>query len=538
MKISCPQCGQKYEVDSSYVGNNVECSECKYSFVVTAEPAIEPVILLQVPNLDQNIHWWTWIIDLLRIKSVRRELEKQKHLINEFGLLDAQQRMEKFIAIDKEIKARTVALNKEISERTTALDKEIRDRTAALDKEISERTAALDKVVGDRETALAKLENDIATEKNKLAELKEVLVETNEEVLIQSFGLYTPQYDFLTSDVYKDKLNIIRAKQKDMIKNGEAVTGNNNWTVNGSHSQGKKMVSDMQKLLLRAFNGECEEITDRVTYSNYEASKKRIVTSGEAISKLGKIMDVAITPHYFNLKQEELALAFEYRQKKQKEKEEQKAIREQMREEAKIQREIEESRRKIEKEQTHYHNALSSVMSQLENASGSDKDKLLAKKTELESELSDIEISLKDIDYREANQKAGYVYVISNIGAFGENIYKIGMTRRLDPTERIDELGDASVPFDFDIHAMIFSDNAPGLEAALHRAFEQKKLNWVNTRREFFNVTLDEIKEVVKINYDKTAEFIETAAAEQYRVSQKMKQGDDGTIQRLNEIIA
>jgi len=527
MKISCPLCGQKYEVDSSYMGNNVECSECKHSFAVTAEPAIEPVTPLQVPNLEQNIHWWTWIIDLLRIKSVRRELEKQKHLINEFGLLDAQQRMEKFIAIDKEIIARTVALNKEISERTAALDKEIRDRTAALDK-----------VVGDRETALAKLENNIATEKSKLEELKKILVETNQEVLIQSFGLYTPQYDFLTSDVYKDKLNIIRAKQKDMIKNGEAVTGNNNWTVNGSYRQGKQMVSDMQRLLLRAFNGECEEITDRVTYSNFEASRKRIVTSCEAISKLGKIMDVAITTRYFNLKQEELALAFEYRQKKQQEKEEQKALREQMREEAKIQREIEESRKKIEKEQTHYRNALSNVMSQLENASGSDKDKLIAKKTELESELSDIEISLKDIDYREANQKAGYVYVISNIGAFGENIYKIGMTRRLDPTERIDELGDASVPFDFDIHAMIFSDNAPGLEAALHRAFEQRKLNWVNTRREFFNVTLDEIKEVVKINYDKTAEFTETAAAEQYRVSQKMKQDGEVAIQHAKEIIA
>ena len=98
------------------------------------------------------------------------------------------------------------------------------------------------------------------------------------------------------------------------------------------------------------------------------------------------------------------------------------------------------------------------------------------------------------------------------------------MTRRLDPTERVDELGDASVPFDFDIHAMIFSDNAPALEAALHKAFENQKLNMVNTRREFFNVSLDEIKEVVKKNFNKTAEFVETAAAEQYRISQKMKE--------------
>ena len=131
---------------------------------------------------------------------------------------------------------------------------------------------------------------------------------------------------------------------------------------------------------------------------------------------------------------------------------------------------------------------------------------------------------IKDIDYRESNAKAGYVYIISNIGAFGENIYKIGMTRRLDPQERIDELSDASVPFNFDIHAMIFSDNAPALEAALHKAFENKKLNMVNQRREFFNVTLDEIKAVVMKNFDKSVEFIEVPEAEQYRTSLKMKE--------------
>ena len=99
---------------------------------------------------------------------------------------------------------------------------------------------------------------------------------------------------------------------------------------------------------------------------------------------------------------------------------------------------------------------------------------MIAKKAELETELSNIDKSIKDIDYREANQKAGYVYVISNVGSFGENIYKIGMTRRLEPQDRVDELGDASVPFKFDVHAMIFSDNAPALEAALHRAFEDR----------------------------------------------------------------
>ena len=147
----------------------------------------------------------------------------------------------------------------------------------------------------------------------------------------------------------------------------------------------------------------------------------------------------------------------------------------------------------------------------------------MEKKEQLENHLSDIDKALFDIDYRQANMRAGYVYIISNIGAFGKDIYKIGMTRRLDPQDRVDELGDASVPFNFDVHAMIFSDDAPALEAALHRAFEDRKLNMVNQRREFFNVTLDEIKEVIKKNFDKTVEFVDVPDAEQYRISQKMR---------------
>ena len=159
---------------------------------------------------------------------------------------------------------------------------------------------------------------------------------------------------------------------------------------------------------------------------------------------------------------------------------------------------------------------------QLETCDESERELLIEKKNEIENHLSDLEIAVKDIDYREANKRAGYVYVISNIGAFGENVFKIGMTRRLDPMERVDELGDASVPFKFDVHAMIFSDNAPQLEAALHKAFEDRKVNMVNNKREFFRVSIEEIEEVVKKNYDKTVDFIKTPQAEQYRESMRI----------------
>ena len=368
------------------------------------------------------------------------------------------------------------------------------------------------------QSAQAQLSQDIQSKRQQVFDL-------DESILLQDFGLYRPKYELMNADAYKARLLTIRQNQKDMVKSGAAVTGNFNWTVNGNKAQGTKMVKDMQKLLLRAFNSECDSVIEKVKYNTYDTAWKRITASANAITKLGAIMNVSITTAYYQLKCEELTLALEYQQKKQAEKEDQKAIRAQMREEARAAREMEAERQKAEKALSHYQNAMLSLDHQISAASGEQLADLMQKKTELEKSLQDAERTLQDIDYREANQKAGYVYVISNIGSFGENVYKIGMTRRLDPTERIDELGDASVPFDFDIHAMIFSEDAPALEAALHRAFEHRKLNMVNTRREFFRVTLDEIKAVVKANYDKTAEFIDIADAEQFRISEKIRNG-------------
>ena len=256
-------------------------------------------------------------------------------------------------------------------------------------------------------------------------------------------------------------------------------------------------------------------------YTNFDASLNRMYKSSEAISKLGSIMSISITQCYLDAKTKELRLAFEYQLKKQQEKEELQAARAEQREQAKVERELAEERKKLDKEQTHYQTAFEKIQQQLK--SDPNNAELLQKEIEIKQHLSDVEHALSDVDYRAANIKAGYVYIISNIGAFGNDVYKIGMTRRLEPMDRVDELGSASVPFNFDVHAMIFSDNAPALEAALHRAFENRKLNMVNQRREFFRVTLDEIKEVVKNNFDKTVEFTDIPNAEQYRVSQKMR---------------
>lgn len=387
---------------------------------------------------------------------------------------------------------------------------------------IQEENAKFEKDKQQHINEINSLEAQITSLSEEVKQKKSQIVELDETILLQEFGMYSPIYDFASSEIYKDRLDAIRTEQKNMILFKTAATCSTNWTVNGSEAQGRVMTNQNIKQILRCFNDECDMLISKVKFNNIAAFIEKIRKSYDALNRMNTKSAVSISHEYLELKIQELQLAYEYAVKKQEEKEEQRRIREQMREEARLQKEIEEARKDIEKEQKHYTNALLKLYKQIESCDELEKEVLLEKKAEIEKHLSDLDSAIKDIDYREANKRAGYVYIISNIGSFGENIYKIGMTRRLDPMERVDELGDASVPFKFDVHAMIFSDDAPTLETALHHAFENKKVNMINGRREFFNVTLEEIEEVVKANYDKTVEFIKIPQAEQYRESQKI----------------
>lgn len=391
---------------------------------------------------------------------------------------------------------------------------------------LQQKTAELNLQYSELVNSISLKNQELNSITQEIAAKKADIIWLDEAIQIQEFGLYEPQFDLASSLDYKEELARIRKRQKDLIKENRAVTGNTGWSVNGNFAQGKKMVTDTQKLLLRAFNNECDDLVAKVKYTNFDASLNKMYKSSEAISKLGTIMSISITQIYLDAKVKELRLAFEYQMKKQQEKEELQAARAEQREQAKVERELAEERKKLDKEQTHYQTAYEKIQQQLEM--DPDNTELQRKEKEISRHLNDVEHALEDVDYRSANIKAGYVYIISNIGAFGNNVYKIGMTRRLEPMDRIDELGSASVPFNFDVHAMIFSDDAPALEAALHRAFEDRKLNMVNQRREFFHVTLDEIKAVVKNNFDKTVEFNDIPNAEQFRVSQKMR-GESAT---------
>jgi hypothetical protein len=371
----------------------------------------------------------------------------------------------------------------------------------------------------------ALLDKEIEAEKQKYNLLHKEVVELEETKLLQDFGLYKPMYKFANLISYKDSLADIRKQQKDMIKSHTAAICSTNWTVNNSRQEGRKMTTKNIQQVILTFNTECENAISNVKFSNYDSMKQRIQKSFDKLNKLNDVNLICITPEFLELKFKELALAFEYERKKQEEKEyilEQKEI---QRENAKVQKELEEQRKKLEKEQSHYLNVLNRLRDQLESENDDEQKKLLREKIEnAKDDVSKLEDAIREVDYRQANERAGYVYVISNIGAFGKDVYKIGMTRRLDPQDRIDELGGASVPFKFDVHAFIFSADAPKLETALHKAFADKRLNLMNNRKEFFMVTLEEIEKVVRENHDRTVDFTHEPIAEQFRESEKMRE--------------
>lgn len=333
---------------------------------------------------------------------------------------------------------------------------------------------------------------------HKISTLTEKLSELEEKDFVEDFGFYESKYDFEEATEYKDRLNEIQAKQKQFIKDKIAAVCNTEWTVGGSKREGQKMVNSFLRLVLRAFNGECDSAVSKVKYNNVHTMENRIQKAYDALNKLSETTHCEITPEYLDLKLDELHLTHEYQEKKQEEQEEQRRIREQMREEERAAKEIEKARRQAEKDERQYQEALEKARKEAESATGELQSKLQTQIEELQRRLAEAEANKERAISQAQLTKYGHVYIISNIGSFGENVYKIGVTRRLVPEDRVKELGDASVPFPFDIHAMISCENAPELESRLHKIFDDKRVNSVNVRKEFFRVSLEEIADAVK----------------------------------------
>jgi hypothetical protein len=392
-----------------------------------------------------------------------------------------------------------------------------------IETEVLKQNESLDKLISTKNSEILEIEENFKTLDSTYKIALETYSKLRKEVSVFEskldlieFGIYEPVYNFEKSDEYRNEQNEIIELQKSMVSNDTAAICNTQWTVEGSEAKGKAVVKVYKKLMLRAFNGECDVLIAKVKWNNVNQMNERMQKLFDAINKLGSGFKVHLNDAYFDLKRKELILEHEYQTKRQQEKEEMRAIQEELREEEKAKREFEQAQREAEKEEANYQKALDKARKEIELVTGEKQNKLQSQIDKLEIELKEAQEKKERALSMAQQTKRGHVYIISNIGSFGENVYKIGMTRRLEPIDRVKELGDASVPFQFDIHAMIYSDEAPRLENELHKAFNNKKVNMLNNRKEFFNVTLDEIELKTKeIGLD--AEFSRLPEAMEYR---------------------
>lgn len=319
----------------------------------------------------------------------------------------------------------------------------------------------------------------------------------------------------ITSPEIKSKLELLKVKETELLKSDNAVKI--------LYELPKKVADARKRQILRSFNSEVGALLSKLTVSNTDKSRAKITQSYTALNKIFEIDGVSLTPEFLENKLKQLDLIYSYQLKLELEKEQQLAIKEQMQEEEKVRREIEQEKKRIEKEEKQFNAELSKMLSYLSKANNDIEKNIYADKIkELEEKIKLLEKDKENVLQRETNTRAGFVYIISNIGSFGEDVFKIGMTRRLEPMDRVKELGSASVPFEFDVHAMIFSDDAPALENMLHKEFRNYQLNKINPRKEFFKVDLQKIVDIVRERFNATTEFTMTARAEQYYESLKI----------------
>lgn len=334
----------------------------------------------------------------------------------------------------------------------------------------------------------------------------------DDRLAFAEMGVYSPHFEFSDSEEYKRAVEDIRERQKAMVSSNSAVLCDTNWTVDGSLAKGRTMTNRGIRLTLRAFNNECEAAIANTRWNNVNAMEKRITRSFEQLNKLNESNKIIIDPDYLKLKLTELFLAHEYREKLKAERDERAESLRLAREEQRLLRDLE----KAQEDEERYAQLLEKAKAEASQIVGPKLDAFNDQIKALEQDLEAARRKLERAKAMAEQTKSGYVYVISNIGSFGEGIVKIGLTRRLDPIDRVRELGDASVPFIFDTHAMIYSDDAPSLERALHNEFESFRVNAQNFRKEFFRVTLDEVQAALS-RLAPDAPFFKDIEAQEYQ---------------------
>lgn len=466
--------------------------------------------------------------ELDNIDEKLERLEKDKNdEINE----KLKEKREKLNNINKEYEEKSKLKEKELKKNIKYLQKELDniDRKYNELKKTKEKTLEnslkdITKKLEDKNKQLDDLTSEVKEKNKELSKLKN---EIETELYLQEHGLYEPKYNFTDSIQYKEKLDQTRKRQKEMIKNKKAAIATREWLVDGDKRKGQKMTNLNIKQILRAFNNESEVIINKVKHSNIESSEKRLKRSYESLNKIFESDAVKITEEYYKSKVNEMHLAYEYALKKQEEKEILREEREREREEKKLQKKLEKEKNKFQRENTKLENEISKANEELLKASVEEKARLKKEIQELKEALQRNNGEIEKINEWKETPGAGYVYIISNIGSFGEEVFKIGVTRRDNPDERIRELSSASVPFRYDNHVFIFSNDAYGLEKELHDRFDDRRVNKVNRRKEFFKITMNEVKQIVEENKADVHSFIEKPDAEEYydtlKIEEKLK---------------
>lgn len=356
------------------------------------------------------------------------------------------------------------------------------------------------------------LDESIILELNqRIKAIRETLIEVEDIDILQGVGIYKFDSILGNTTAYKTKIKNIEEQIKEDNKQiDKAILTNVPLVHKGKVSDSQKILRDMAKLVLRAYNAEVEDALRTLKPYKVEASIDRLDKVKATIEKLGINLGVTIKPSYHNLRIKEIKLNGDYLAKLADEKEEEKAERERLKEEEQVQKEIAIAKEKLEKESNHYENLL-------KQAQESGNQEAMATAT---AKLEEVKDSIESVEARAANIRLGYVYVISNIGSFGEGVVKIGLTRRLEYQDRIKELSGASVPFEFDIHAIVFSNDAVALETKLHHEFDKQRVNKVNNRKEFFRTPASTVKDAIeKLTGETLLVYNEIPLASDWRMS-------------------
>ncbi len=461
---------------------------------------------------DIQLEHDSWIDKLKNVQNdlwiTSQQLDTAKH--------QAQLSISNYQKAQEEADDKTVRLQYAIASKQSEFNI-LDNQTKDLQKMQSERTN-----IENAYAALPQKQQKIDEINNQLATLRSELALYSDLGEYVSYGIYPlPKYGEVNSAVYQERLKQNREQQKQLIKSNNAATAPSDIEITGNAAHDKQLVKGQSRLLITAFNSECDYLISKINSNNFETVMGKIEKLAEQLEKQLLSLEIGISLAYVELKMQECVLFYQYTRQKEKEAEEQREIRAIMREEALAQREIEKAIKEAEKEEQIIQRAMEAARHELSHATAEQKQFYEAKLQELSQKLSEAESKEQRAISMAQQTKQGHVYVISNIGSFGEDVYKIGMTRRLDPMDRIYELGNASVPFSFDVHAMIFSENAPALEKELHDYFADFAINKVNHRKEFFYVDLADIRTYLEQRGIRT-HWTMSAEANEYRQSLNM----------------